>query len=135
MTKIDKAFSKYDSITELDRFSKGRHIFDGQPARIGFVVALGQHLLGRAGQNRTADERASKTEKLLRDADVFVSRLNAMDQNALEDFLRLPVLAELLSKKVGQVGRFERGFFFEAFKLLVSEDFQISLMEGCWRAA
>src|SRR5271165_6471035 len=51
LTSLDEAFSRYDS-GGSGRFSKGRNIFDAQPARIGFVVAVAQHVLGRPGMDR-----------------------------------------------------------------------------------
>jgi hypothetical protein len=53
LAHFDKAFSRYEK-EGIERFSKGRNIFDGQPARIGFVVAVAQYVLGRPGQDRIA---------------------------------------------------------------------------------
>ncbi len=58
-----------------------------------------------------------------------------MDQELLGDFLRLDVLNEVLDKRVGQVGRYERLVFSEAFKVLIEEDFSLDNMEPCWRAS
>ena len=57
-----------------------------------------------------------------------------MTTEELGDFLRLDVLSETLDKRVGQVGRYERGVFFEAFSVLIAEAFDVPNMEPCWRA-
>ncbi|ODR25444.1 hypothetical protein BHQ19_12140 [Mycolicibacterium porcinum] len=66
---------------------------------------------------------------------VLVERLNRFDQQDLGDFLRLDVLDEVLDKRVGQVGRYERSVFSEAFKVLIEEGFVVDNMEPCWRAS
>ena len=58
MARLDKAFSRYE-MGSPGRFTKGRNIFDGQPARIGFVVAIGTAVLGRPGTTRNPSERQS----------------------------------------------------------------------------
>ncbi|KWK19096.1 hypothetical protein WT77_25530 [Burkholderia stagnalis] len=65
----------------------------------------------------------------------LVGRLNAMEPAEVGEFLRLDVLGEILDKKVGQVGRYERNVFFEAFKVLIDEQFDLPNMEPCWRAS
>jgi hypothetical protein len=133
MARLDKAFSRYDSGVQ-GRFTKGRNIFDAQPARIGFIVGLGTHVLGRPGANRPADERAQRVDALDIAASALVERLDGLDHDGLGEFLKLDVLREILDKRVGQVGRYERAVFAEAFKVLIEEDFNVIDMEQCWRA-
>jgi len=57
-----------------------------------------------------------------------------MSELELDDFLRLDVLREVLDRRVGQVGRYERAVFSEAFKVLTEENFDVSNLEQCWRA-
>jgi hypothetical protein len=64
----------------------------------------------------------------------LVSELNQMAPEAVGDFLKLDVLRETLDRRVGQVGRYERAVFYEAFKVLVEENFDLPDMEACWRA-
>ena len=133
MAKVDKAFSAYEGPGQ-DRFAKGRNIFDSQPARIGLTVAIAQYVLGRPGQDRVTDERKKRIHKVTEEANKFVLSLGGMTAKNLGDFLRLEVLGEILDKKVGQVGRYERVVFFEAFRVLVEDQFQVPNMEPCWRA-
>ena len=133
MARLDKAFSRYDSGAQ-GRFSKGRNVFDAQPTRIGFIVGLGNHILGRPGANRAADERAQRVDALEIASSSLVERLARLGDDDLGEFLKLDVLREILDKRVGQVGRYERAVFAEAFKVLIEEDFNVVDMEQCWRA-
>ncbi|MBM9593432.1 hypothetical protein [Roseitranquillus sediminis] len=130
---LDRSFSRYDE-GSTGRFTKGRNIFDSQPARIGFVVAVAQFVLGRPGLDRSAPDRAARMEKIGREARSFADHLDGMDTPELRDFLRLDVLAETLDRRVGQVGRYERGVFFDGFSVLIDESFNLPNMEPCWRA-
>ena len=133
LSSLDKAFSRFESADNV-RMAKGRHVFDSQPARIGFIVAVGMAVLGRPGANRTAEERSRKLEELAGRQDALLTSLGKKDDDELGDFLRLDVLREVLDRRVGQVGRYERAVFGEAFKVLVEENFDLENMEQCWRA-
>jgi len=134
MTKLDVEFSEYDS-GGTNRLSKGRHIFDSQPARIGFMAAIAQYALGRPGLDRAVKERDARMAQVIKDGNKFITKLKAMKNKELEKFLALDVLAEVLQKRVGQVGRYERAVFFDAFKVLIEESFNLTDMEPCWRAS
>ncbi|NKW62103.1 hypothetical protein GS931_20165 [Rhodococcus hoagii] len=64
----------------------------------------------------------------------LISKLEGLSESDLGDFLRLDVLREVLDRRVGQVGRYERAVFSEAFKVLVEEEFTVTNLEQCWRA-
>lgn len=131
---LDKSFSLY--VGQPDgRFSRGRHIFDSQPARIGFVTAVAQFVLGRPGLERVLADRVNRMERIVNGADALIARLDSMDQDQLGEFLKLDVLREILDKRVGQVGRHERNVFFEGFLVLIDVNFEVPSLEPCWRAA
>ncbi|MDJ0423605.1 hypothetical protein QNA14_13815 [Dietzia kunjamensis] len=132
LSRLDKAFSIYDGDEGVPN---GRFIFDRQPARVGFIVALGLAILGRPGADRSQEERVFRSQALDRSAADLISRLNDMGPEALGEFLKTDVLQELLDRRVGQVGRYERGVFTEAFKVLIEEDFSVVNLEQCWRAS
>ena len=132
LSRLDRAFSRFEGTDELP---SGRFVFDRQPARIGFVVALGIAVLGRPGADKPQEERSARLETLEVDARTLIERTNAMSSSDLGAFLKTDVLQELLDKRVGQVGRYERGVFTEAFKVLIEEDFTVVNMEQCWRAS
>lgn len=130
---LDAQFCRFETQGE-ERFDQGRAIFDGQPARIGLVVALAQHLLGRPGLDTPDDERDRRATAVRKNATELVRRLEESSAEAVGEFLKLDILREILSKRVGQVGRFERTVFFEAFKVLIDLNFQVPSMEPCWLA-
>lgn len=68
-------------------------------------------------------------------ASALVAKLDVMSVEQLSEFLGLDVLSEVLDKRVSQVGRYERGVFIEAFKVLIDEKFDLPNMEPCWRAS
>lgn len=135
MVSLDKAFSRFDPATgATERYARGKNVFDSQPARIGFVTAVAQHALGRPGMDRPEDQVADRVAKIARQAGSLTERLNSVEPEKVGEFLALGVLRERLDVRSGQVGRFERSVFFEAFKVLIDEGFDVANMEPCWRA-
>jgi hypothetical protein len=152
MVDLDLAFSRYDAEIEAvaamtpiggegensdpKQMKKGRSIFDSQPARVGFVVAVATAILGRVGMERDSDSAANKTK--LADLQVklekLVGTLAKKSGADLATFLKLDVLSEkLYGQKRAAVGRYERAFYDAAFKVLLDEGFQVPSMEPCWR--
>lgn len=134
LVDLDKEFSRANS-TNATTLTSGRRVFDRQPARIGFAVALGIKIIGRPGEDRDSERKAAALEALKSEHQAFLTKLNGLDDVALQEFLRLDVLGEVLDRRVGQVGRYERSVFQEAFKVLIDEHFDVTSMEICWRAA
>jgi hypothetical protein len=133
MTSMDIAFDKVETNSN-GRFARGRDIFGSQPARIGYIVAASQYVLGKVGLEKGDNDRVKRMKALKEHSEVLVSRLKKLTINQTQEFLKLDVLSEVLTKKVGQVGRYERAVFLEAFKLLIEEDFTVPNLEPCWRA-
>jgi hypothetical protein len=134
LAELDRAFERYDAGNN-GRFSRGKEVFGSQPARIGFVVAIALYILGRPGLDRSTEDRAVRMSTIIDQSNSMVASLAKLDPSGIGDFLRLDVLSEILDKKVGQVGRYERSVFFEAFKALIEEKFEVPNMEPCWRAS
>lgn len=134
LVALDKAFDRYDN-GNSGRFSRGKEVFGSQPARIGFMVAIAQYVLGRPGLDREVIERSARMDTVVKHASTMVDKLNGLSPVEVGGFLRLDVLSEILDKKVGQVGRYERSVFVEAFKVLIEDAFKIPNMEPCWRAS
>ena len=130
---LDRSFGRFEGGPST-RFSKGRNVFDGQPARIGFIVAVAQHVLGRPGLDRAHQERIDRMSELHKQAVSLSEKLDGSDPEEVGSFLALDVLTETLDRRVGQVGRYERGVFFDAFRVLIDERFSLPTMEPCWRA-
>lgn len=134
LAKLDKAFSQFQS-DAVGRFSKGKNIFDSQPARVGFIVAFGIHVLGRPGATLpSAVEASERSNEILRKVSEFCTKLEKLNIAELEDFLKLDVLRQTLEVKSGKVGEYEREVFLEAFKVLIEDHSNLDSMEPCWRA-
>lgn len=133
MVSLDKSFSRYDS-GKKNKLGKGRNIFDSQPARIGFIVALGQYVIGRPAMEREHDVKLKRIEEMQVGVHSLCARLEALEAEEVGSFLKLDVLSEVLDKRVGQVGRYERAVFSEAFSVLIQEGFVVPSLEPCWRA-
>lgn len=133
LIELDKAFGKYSN-GGGGRFTRGKEVFGSQPARIGFMVAVAQHVLGRPALDREHKDRVARMETVKHQVKNLVAKLMALDVDDVGQFLKLDVLSEVLDKRVGQVGRYERAVFFEAFKVLIDENFDVPNLEPCWRA-
>lgn len=142
LVDLDLAFSRLDepdSDEKVDaagpRFEIGRNIFDSQPARVGFVVACAQAILGRLGGDRTVEESNAALKAISEGTGGLVQRLGTLSNEQLRHFLGLDVLSErVLGQKRSAIGRYERSFFETAFKVLLEEKFAVSSLEVCWRA-
>ena len=132
---LDLSFEQFDGERTSGRFSRGKDIFGSQPARIGFVVSVAQNVVGRPGLDRSATDRDARMKSIRKNAGALKTKLAKLDHARLGEFLKLDVLSEVLDKKVGQVGRYERAVFNEAFKVLIDEKFDVPNMEPCWRAS
>lgn len=142
MLDLDLAFSRLDNEmpAETDEagtrkiVTKGRGIFDSQPARTGFVVASAIAILGRIGMEREKQESQKRLDEIQAQVGAFIKKLDQMNLEQLTDFLRLEVLSErLYGQKRSAVGRYERAFFDAAFKALIEEKFEVPSMEAAWR--
>lgn len=133
MSQLDIVFSKYE-VGSARLPHKVRNIFDSQPARIGFMAAVAQYVLGRPGLDRNPEERDTRMANVIENGEKLVNRLNSQKTEEIGKFLALDVLFDILDKRVVQVGRYERAVYFDAFKVLVEEHFDLQTMEPCWRA-
>jgi hypothetical protein len=142
LVNLDKAFSRSDGNNAegadeaaSSKFTIGRNIFDSQPARIGFVVACAITVLGRLGMDKDQSDSDAALTQLQEDSDALVAGLNNMSLDELANYLALDVLRERLSRqKRSAVGRHERAFFENAFKVLIETKFKAPTMGVCWRA-
>lgn len=139
LVNLDKGFARLDIADEGEdaansKYQIGRNIFDGQPARVGFVVACAIAVLGRLGMDKDTAESDAALKDLTDGADALVERLMALRKAELSDFLKLDVLRDMLGgQKRSAVGRHERAFFENAFSILIKEKFDVKSMEACWR--
>lgn len=133
MISLDRSFSRYDS-GKKSKFGKGRNIFDSQPARIGFIVSLAQYVIGRPAMERANEVKSERIAGMETGVSILCAKLDELSSAEVGEFLKLDVLSEVLDKRVGQVGRYERAVFSEAFSVLIQEEFAVPSLEPCWRA-
>lgn len=144
MVALDLAFSRLDDqIAQANADDEadgkqlvGRNVFDSKPARIGFVVSIAIAVMGRIGMEKDKDQNAmeQRIAAIEKGLETLVGKLQKMDAGDLRDFLKLGVLQQrLYGTKRSAVGRYERAFFEEAFKILIDEKFNIPSLETCWR--
>lgn len=131
LVKLDIVFDKYFS----QYFERGKNIFDSQPAKVGFIAACAREIMGKPGIERNPDEKAKRLNKLSKDIELLLEKLDKLNNDVLGDFLDLLTLNELINnKKTGKLGDYERAFFLKAFETLIEERFDVSSLTVCWRA-
>lgn len=144
MVDLDGAISRHDDqLIQPNEYDEadgkklvGRNVFDSKPARIGFVVAVAIAVMGRIGMEKDKDQHAMEQRILAikNGLEQLTDKLGKMDAEGMKDFLKLGVLQQrLYGTKRAAVGRYERAFFEDAFKILIEESFDIPTLETCWR--
>jgi len=136
--ELDKCFGRYQNDqTEItgERFLNGKDIFGSQPARVGFIAATAQLMLGRPGSTQPKEITNAKWEEKNILMDKLIEKINQIELPQLKEFLALETLSEkLLIKKVSKVGDFEREFFKTAFYTMYEEIENLGTLEVCWNA-
>lgn len=137
ISRLDDQLIQSDGDGEVDgKKLVGRNVFDSKPARIGFVVAVAIAVMGRIGMEKDKDQNAMERRIAAIKGGLaqLTGKLGEMDADSMNDFLKLGVLQQrLYGTKRSAVGRYERAFFEDAFKILIEENFDIPTLETCWR--
>jgi hypothetical protein len=134
LVALDRVFARVDDTGVSGRFDKGRKLFDGQPACVGFVAAAAQKVFGRPGADREKSGRGKALRQIQAKCSRLVEKLARINVEDLSRFLDFDTLNEVLSKSGGRIGDFERNLFTEAFRLLLEEGEELPSMTACWRA-
>ena len=109
-------------------------MFAGQPARIGFVAAAGEKIMGRPGDERDK-EKIDSSKKKFKNAILNVIRnLEKKNGDELAEYIDFATLNQVMERRTAKVGDYERELFYGAFKVLVEEDGELSSLGICWRA-
>lgn len=136
LANFDVALSRFapeKAAGSTSKYWRGRSVFDSEPARMGFMVAIAIDVLGRAGASRedSGDRLGLREEQM----GALVTRMADMNEEQLSEFLELPVLDQAVdSLSGGQIGRSTRNFFQEGFSVLLAENCAPETLEVCWRA-
>jgi len=146
IVRFDRVFSKFNSsnssprqeVDDLDkeRFKWGKDIFQSVPALAGFCCACAVYLFDEPGfpiEWETVPKRIQEVEKR---TSALKESLETKTGDEIKEFLQIDLLENSLSRKSGQVGRFEREFFYHAFHVFIRKADQLDkvTMEPCWRA-
>lgn len=137
LLKLDKAFSRYvEDVGKVDGYHQGMDIFTELPAKIGFVVAVAQKVLGRAGaKEKSLEAQEQNIQEIENKLDTFVDKLNMLSMDELRTFLSFDALNEAVAnipKK--NIGNRLRAFFLEGFEALISDQFEVDDLSVVWLA-
>jgi hypothetical protein len=131
----DSSEGERDIPIQESRLNKGRNIFDSQAARVGFIVASANVILGRIGNDKEESDSLRACENLVEQCSRLITKLQGKSLTDLGEFLRLDVLGEMRAARPSSaVGRWERMFFETAFRALIDQRFDVKTLETCWRA-
>lgn len=116
------------------KFKTGKDLFASQPARIGFISAAGEKIIGRPGDER-GQEKIDECKRVFFDTINNVSEnLKAKSDEDVLDYIDFATLNQKMERKMSKVGDYERELFYEAFKVLIDENGEVSTLGICWRA-
>ena len=116
------------------KFKTGKDLFASQPARIGFISAAGEKIIGRPGDERS-QEKIDECKRVFFDTINNVSEnLKAKSDEDVLDYIDFATLNQKMERKMSKVGDYERELFYEAFKVLIDENGEVNTLGICWRA-
>ena len=130
---LDCKYKKKDD-NSTEKFRSGKELFARQPARIGFVAAAGEKIMGRPGDERDKEKIEGYKMKFINAIENVVSSIEQKGEEELVGYMDFATLNQMMERRTAKVGDFERELFYEAFKVLVEENGQLSNLGICWRA-
>ncbi len=137
MARIDILLdSKYKKREEnsTEKFKSGKELFARQPARIGFFAAAGEKIMGRPGDERDKETIGNYKKKFMGAIENVVRSIEQKWGEELVAYMDFATLNQMMERRTAKVGDFERELFYEAFKVVVEENGQLSNLGICWRA-
>lgn len=130
---LDCKYKKKDD-NSTEKFRSGKELFARQPARIGFVAAAGEKIMGRPGDERDKEKIEGYKMKFINAIENVVSSIEQKGEEELVGYMDFATLNQMMERRTAMVGDFERELFYEAFKVIVEENGQLSNLGICWRA-
>lgn len=137
MVKLDQQFFRYNPRNNNhDKMRKGCDLFTSNPSRVAFIAAISTYIFGRPGsKERSIEEQEAKMNSLKDKFNTLIGYLESKENEDIGNYLCYDVLNEILaslpSKRIGDE---ERRYFFEAYSLLIKEEFNLDSLEEAWRA-
>ncbi len=130
---LDCKYKKKDD-NSTEKFRSGKELFARQPARIGFVAAAGEKIMGRPGDERDKEKIEGYKMKFINAIENVVSSIEQKGEEELVGYMDFATLNHMMERRTAKVEDFERELFYEAFKVIVEENGQLSNLGICWRA-
>lgn len=143
LCKFDLAISRFKENDEdiqpedkNNRFTEGMDLFTQNSAKIGFIVALAQAIMGRAGSaEKTVEEQKTKMGQIRSQFDAMIAKIEGMNDEALTAFLAFDVLREkMASLPPKNIGAHQRAFYRTGFGVLIESEFIVDSLEVAWQA-
>lgn len=138
LCKLDLTFGEFLELTEVKgRFFDGKGFFSSHPARVGFIVAATQLIIGKIMRDKEKPERDKAIVLFEENCLRLIQKIDSLsgDPEALKRFFAFDYLDEYLmtlpKSKVGDVER--KGFTNCMTEILAEKDEYVSL-EPYWRA-
>lgn len=131
---LDSAFCKYKT-EKTSGICSGMDLFTEMPSKVGFMVAMAQYIVGRAGEKRDLqmiEERMTKADARIR---TIIDTVERLEGNDLGNYLSFDILNEKIStldkKKIGNA---QREYYKKVFSELLDMK-EIENMGMVWLSA
>ena len=132
--KISEAKEEVEiEINQNDKFKNGKDLFASQPARIGFVAAAGEKIIGRLGEERSAEKIKCAKNDFLQTFETIKESIEEKKTEELIEYIDFSTLNQKMERRTTKVGDYERELFYEAFKVAVDEKGKMDNLGICWR--
>lgn len=132
---LSRCAGNQDDKVDGDKFYDGMDIFTNMPAKIGFIVALAQLIMGRAGTERSKEIKEAALEKISSKFKKILDKIKGLTDDALVDFISIPVLNEAVrSLSIKKIGNEQRKFFLAGFEAMFKCEDDFQDMNIVWRA-
>ncbi|MBN6064692.1 hypothetical protein [Aggregatibacter actinomycetemcomitans] len=134
LLKLNAVFSKATSDEKSrNRISSGKDIFSSDTALAGFFSAISIKLFNKAGYAINSEDVIQSTmDRIYKKVNNLIDKLETKSKDEITDFLSLLTLDERLNQKSGQVGKFERELFYNAFTVLIDDADKLENLDPCW---
>lgn len=137
--EFDLAISRYsgnpDEKVEGDKFYDGMDVFTSMPAKVGFITALAQLIMGRPGTEKNQDMKESSLITIRDRFSRICKKVQSLSNAELEQFLSIPTLNENIKVlSVKKIGNEQRKFFLAGFEAMFKSEEEIQNMNIVWRA-
>lgn len=135
MVALDDAISSAVLEDEFSgRIKSGKDIFKSAPAGIGFMAASAVFILGAPGFSFNKEKIEGNIAKYKSNINSLIERIKKMKPDDVNSFSDLGTLNQMLDRKSGKVGEFEREYFYKAFSVIFEHGNQLDSLEACWMA-